>query len=218
MVAAQTRVRIAIIDPHELTVAGLTHVLSQCRNPHFQVVPPERPDPRADIVLYNVEQHRDGSHDPVLHSLLRRTRSTIIATFREEPRPGVESALGCGAHGAVSMTLPAEDFVEQVTETHQARRQGEEGAPPEGSCRSEVLRTGLTRRELEVLGLIGAGLTNQEIADQLDISLNTVKTYIRWAYGRIGAVRRSQAVIWVTRHGLTTPMRAVAPDYRVAAG
>ena len=217
--AAETRVRIAIVDPHELTMAGLTQILTQYRNPNFQVVPPERPNPQPDIVLYNVEQHHDGSHDPTLHALLRQSRSTIVATFREERGPGIESALGCGAHGAVSMTLPAEDLIQQVTETHYARRPVEQGAPPKGSCHSEVLRTGLTPRELEVLGLIGAGLTNQEIADQLCISLNTVKTYIRCAYQRLGTGRRSQAVIWVTHHGLTTPLRAVIPDYHdVAAG
>ena len=219
MAAAETRLRIAIIDPHELTTAGLTQILTRCRNPNFRVVPPEHPNPQADIVLYNVEQRHDGSHDPRLHALLRQNRSTIIATFRTEPWPGVDSALGCGAHGAVSMTLPAEDLIQQVTKAHHARRQDGQGPPPEGSCHSEIQRTGLTPRELEVLGLIGAGLTNQEIADQLHISLNTVKTYIRWAYQRIGTARRSQAVIWVTRHGLTTPVRVVASDYDdVAAG
>jgi DNA-binding NarL/FixJ family response regulator len=216
MAAAERCVRIAIIDPHELTVAGLTQVLTQCRSPHFRVVPPEHANPPADIVLYNVEQHSGGSHDPALHALIRQTRSTVIATFRDEPRMDVESALVCGAHGAVSMTLPADDLVKHLTETHRARRQGE-GPPPASSCQSEVLRTGLTPRELEVLSLIGAGLTNQEIADRLYISLNTVKTYIRWAYQRIGTTRRSQAVIWVARHGLTTPLPAQAPDYDEAA-
>ena len=115
------------------------------------------------------------------------------------------------------MTLPAEDLVKHLTETHHARRQDENGPPPASACQSEALRTGLTPRELEVLSLIGAGLTNQEIADRLYISLNTVKTYIRWAYQRIGTTRRSQAVIWVARHGLTTPLRAQAPDYDEAA-
>jgi len=211
--------RIAIIDRHELTVAGLTQVLTEGREPRFEVLSPGHARPRADIVLYNVEQHLDGSHDPTLHALLRQTRSTIIATFRDETWPGVESALVCGVHGAVSMRLPTGDLVEQISRTHVRRLEGETGVPPEGSCYTEVLRTGLTPREIEVLGLIGAGLTNQEIADELYISLNTVKTYIRLAYRRIGAARRSQAVVWITRHGLATPVRAVARDWEdVAAG
>ena len=215
MAAAETRFRVAIIDPHELTVAGLTQVLTRCRSPHFCVVPPELANPPADIVLYNVEQHADGTHDPALHALLRQTRSTVIATFRDDPCPRVESALACGVHGAVSMALPCEDLVEHLTETHRARCQDEKRPPPTSLCRPEALRTGLTPRELEVLGLIGAGLTNQEIADRLYISLNTVKTFIRCAYRRIGTTRRSQAVIWVARHGLTTPLREHAPDVPV---
>ena len=213
MTGAETCTRVAIIDPQELIVAGLTRVLTQCRNPHFRVVSPEHPNPPADIVLYNVEQHHDGSHDPGLHALLRQSASTIIATFLDEPCPGVDAALRCGAHGAVSMTLPVADVIRNVTEIHHACRRDEKAPPPARSCHSEVVRSGLTRRELEVLGLIGAGLTNQEIADRLYISLNTVKTYIRWAYQRIGTTRRSQAVIWVARHGLATPVRNVAPDY-----
>ena len=54
--AAETRVRTVILHPHELTAAGLTHVLTQSRSPHFHVVSPEHPDPQPDIVLYNAEQ------------------------------------------------------------------------------------------------------------------------------------------------------------------
>ncbi len=218
MTAAETYIRIAILDPQELIVAGLTRVLTQCRTHHFQVVPTERPHARPDIVLYNVERHRDGSHDAALHRLLCQSRSTIIATYRDEPGPGVESALACGAHGAVSMRLPVEGLIEQITQIHHGRR-GEEVGPREEACHPEVLRAGLTPRELEVLGLIGAGLTNQEIADQLFLSLNTVKTYVRGAYQKVAIDRRSQAVVWVMRQGLAPSSSAMAPDYAdVAAG
>ncbi len=217
--AAQTRVRTVILHPHELTAAGLTHVLTQSRSPHFHVVSPEHPDPQPDIVLYNAEHDLDGFHDPRWRALLRPTHSTIIATFQHERWRDGGSALGCGAHGAVSMRLPAEDLIKQVTKIHHARSHDEEQTPPEDACHPEVLRTGLTARELEVLGLIGAGLTNQEIADQLYLSVNTVKTYIRLAYRRIGTPRRSQAVAWVLRHGITTPVRSVAPEHHdVIAG
>ena len=117
------------------------------------------------------------------------------------------------------MRLPAEALIKQVTKIHHARSHDEEQTPPEDACHPEVLRTGLTARELDVLGLIGAGLTNQEIADELYLSVNTVKTYIRLAYRRIGTPRRSQAVAWVLRHGITTPVRSVAPEHHdVIAG
>lgn len=219
MTIADTRIQIAIIDPCELIVAGLTQVLTRCRTRHFQVVPPGHPDARPDIVLYNVEQHHDGYHDIGLHRLLRQSRSTIIATYRDEPAAGVEQALTCGAHGAVSMRLPAKELIEQITRIHHRRQGEEERRPREEACHPEFLAAGLTPREREVLGLIGAGLKNQEIADQLFLSLNTVKTYVRSAYRKIAVDHRSQAVVWVMRQGLTTPASAMAPHYDdVAAG
>lgn len=59
----------------------------------------------------------------------------------------------------------------------------------------------LSPREADMISLITRGLSNQEIADELFVSLNSVKTYIRGAYRKIGARSRSQAVIWGVRHG-----------------
>lgn len=58
----------------------------------------------------------------------------------------------------------------------------------------------LSKREREMITLISQGLSNQEIAETLFLSINSVKTYIRTAYHRIGATRRSQAVIWGIRN------------------
>jgi DNA-binding CsgD family transcriptional regulator len=60
----------------------------------------------------------------------------------------------------------------------------------------------LTGREMEVLGLIAEGLTNQEIADRVYVSINSVKTYIRAAYRKIGVNSRSQAAVWCLQHGI----------------
>ena len=60
---------------------------------------------------------------------------------------------------------------------------------------------GLTPREVDVLTLITQGLSNQEIAETSYLSINSVKTYIRSAYRRIGVTSRSQAVVWCLQHG-----------------
>lgn len=52
----------------------------------------------------------------------------------------------------------------------------------------------VTDRELEVLRLMGGGLSNKEIGDRLEMSVNTVKTHIRNIYGKLGVSRRVQAV------------------------
>ena len=60
----------------------------------------------------------------------------------------------------------------------------------------------LSPRELDVIRLITNCYTNQEISDRLYVSLNSVKTYVRGAYRKIGATTRSHAVVWGVRNGL----------------
>jgi ATP/maltotriose-dependent transcriptional regulator MalT len=61
--------------------------------------------------------------------------------------------------------------------------------------------TELSTREGEVLELICRGLSNLEIADDLFVSVNSVKTYVRQIYQKIGVARRAQAVAWGLAHG-----------------
>lgn len=60
----------------------------------------------------------------------------------------------------------------------------------------------LTPRELSVLQLIASGYSNREICDELYLSINSVKTYVRSAYRRIGIESRAQAILWGIRNGL----------------
>ncbi|MFI5453016.1 response regulator transcription factor [Pedobacter sp. UC225_61] len=53
---------------------------------------------------------------------------------------------------------------------------------------------GLSKRELEVLQLMAIGLSNQEIADRLFVSLNTIKTHISRMFEKMNVKRRTQAV------------------------
>lgn len=69
-------------------------------------------------------------------------------------------------------------------------------APAEPFVRDEerLARLGVTPRELEILELIAAGLSNREIADRLFVSENTVKTHASRLFDKLGARRRTQAV------------------------
>lgn len=64
----------------------------------------------------------------------------------------------------------------------------------------EVL--GITRRELEILGLVAEGMSNREIAGKLFVSENTVKTHCSRAFDKLGARRRTEAVQLGKRMGL----------------
>ena len=61
----------------------------------------------------------------------------------------------------------------------------------------------MTHRETEVLALISQGRSNQDIAEELVLSLNSIKSYIRSpAYRKIDVTSLSEAVLWGVRHGL----------------
>jgi DNA-binding NarL/FixJ family response regulator len=75
-------------------------------------------------------------------------------------------------------------------------------AEPEPASRPS-LPDDLTPREVEVLRLIAAGLSNREIADQLVLSNATVKTHVNRIFYKTGARDRAQAVRYAYQHGLT---------------
>lgn len=60
--------------------------------------------------------------------------------------------------------------------------------------KKEVERLGLSHRELEVLTLLAEGLSNQEIAQRLFVSLNTIKTHTSNIFEKLAVKRRMQAV------------------------
>jgi DNA-binding CsgD family transcriptional regulator len=61
----------------------------------------------------------------------------------------------------------------------------------------------LTDRESEILALITQGKSNAEVAALTYLSPNTVKSYIRAAYRKIGVESRTQAVLWGVKNGFT---------------
>jgi DNA-binding CsgD family transcriptional regulator len=64
---------------------------------------------------------------------------------------------------------------------------------------------GLSPRELEVLQLIAAGKSNQEIAETLVISLNTAIRHVSNIFAKIGAANRAEAAVYAAQHGLAPP-------------
>jgi DNA-binding CsgD family transcriptional regulator len=76
----------------------------------------------------------------------------------------------------------------------------------------------ISEREREILRLVATGATNQQIASQLNISINTVKVHLRNIFGKIGAASRTEATLYAVRTGLVPIGEATlaAPSSTVA--
>jgi DNA-binding NarL/FixJ family response regulator len=151
----------------------------------------------ADVILYDVMGvHRTNGTD--LERLVRQTQSVILAVSRDL-RPDLRArAIAAGAHGWISMSVDSVELVAAVEAAFAGR-----DLPGQDDRLGQS--ADLTAREVEVLALITQGLTNQEIADRLYLSINSVKTYVRTAYAKIGAHSRSQAVAWCLQVGFAPP-------------
>jgi DNA-binding CsgD family transcriptional regulator len=120
----------------------------------------------------------------------------VIGLVYDTEGPGPRQS-HCNTIGDVhTITLsvtPAElgDLLEHVADARRPRH----GGTNEWPC-------DLTEREYEVISMIGQGLSNRQIADQLFLSINSVKTYIRSAYRKLHVTARPQAILWAMEHGL----------------
>jgi LuxR family maltose regulon positive regulatory protein len=73
---------------------------------------------------------------------------------------------------------------------------------PENPVSPDELSEPLTEREQDVLRLMAAGLSNPEIAQELYLGLNTIKTHTRGIYGKLGVSNRTQATVRARELGL----------------
>jgi NarL family two-component system response regulator LiaR len=191
-------VRTAVLDDHEIDAAGVSTLLGR----HSDRIALVDAYDEADVVLYGARELTRG-HDEALHALLRSSPATVIVLGWGVDTPQVAWALSCGAHGHLSKTLTGTELVRGVERIVQTRDDRIRVLPDDGECHPALKQVGLTPRELEVLALITRGLTNQEISEEIYISINSVKTYVRTAYRKIGVTRRAQAVSWGLQAGFT---------------
>lgn len=197
-------VRIAVVNDYAIVVAGTARVLEPYAD-RVQVVELDSRTPvvrDVDVVLYDTFGKSKGA-DARPDELAGSKARFVVFSWNSDPEL-VRASLESGAHGFVSKSCSAEELVEAVERVHRGERVLPGDADPQ---RAEQFgrwpgdEHGLSARESEVLALICQGLSNVEISQRAYIGINTVKTYIRSAYRKIGAATRPQAVIWGLSHG-----------------
>jgi two-component system, NarL family, response regulator LiaR len=167
----------------------------------------------ADVLLFDCFPQPDSA-EPCT-AVQPRAAGLVVVAYTWHTRPErVRWALEHGFAGYVAKALPAEELVEALETVHAGRsavalpRKVPARKTFHGATESDCL----TRREAEVLDLVCSGLRNTEIALQLHLSLNSVKSYIRSAYRRVGVTTRSQAVVWGIENGFGARADLMAPD------
>jgi two-component system, NarL family, nitrate/nitrite response regulator NarL len=115
---------------------------------------------------------------------------------------GVQAALDAGAHGALLKDAAATDLAAALRRVLRGERVSDPRIVPGAAGRTALQRSGLTRREYEVLRLAAQGRTNPEIAETTGLARNTVKTYLQTALHKLGARNRVEAIGKASEAGL----------------
>ncbi|MFF8321439.1 response regulator [Streptomyces bobili] len=145
------------------------------------------------------------------------TQVVVLTTFGDDE--SLFPALRAGARGYLTKDAGGDEIVRAVQDVLSGdaglspgvqRRLLEHLSAPEPEPKAPVGQPvgppdGLTAREIEVLVLIAGGLSNQEIARQLQVSTATVKTHINNMFTKTGLNDRAQAVLYAFRKGLARP-------------
>jgi len=163
---AETRAALLI----DVSYVEIDRVLDDLAATHFP--------PTTYTALLNVARDADWSTESVTHGVrgLFYEDDSVELVIR-----GVQALLD----GAV--WISRKTLLQAAVQPHRERSSNNGGGHPGDD---------LTRREKEILGLICVGATNQEIADKLFISTNTVKTHIYKIYKKIDVPNRMQAALW----------------------
>ncbi len=201
-------ITVALVDDYDVVVKGVANMLEPYRD---RVVIAELDSTMpvkdaVDIVLYDSFAQPESDHEEIGVLVANPQASRVVVyTWNFHPEL-VESARRHGAHGYLSKTLPARELVAALEAVHAGevvvteaggRARGAPGQDWPG--RSE----GLSEREAEILALITQGKSNADVARLTYLSPNTVKSYIRTIYRKLGVDSRTQAVLWGVQHGFT---------------
>jgi DNA-binding NarL/FixJ family response regulator len=182
---------------------GLRAMLERAEAP-FAIVTDGPLGAQPDLVLYDVINLHESSGDD-LDLLLKHSVSTVIAVNRTlKPELGTR-AREKGVEWAITLDITDEELVQVIEDAVAGTLDSDDNVAEEWDVKDYLGReAGLSPRESSILQLVVMGRGNQDIAQELYLSINSVKTYIRSTYRKIDATSRGQAIIWAVRQGFLT--------------
>jgi DNA-binding NarL/FixJ family response regulator len=201
------RIRVLIADDHVTVREGLVAMIG--RQPDMCVVGEAATGKAA------VESYRDCRPDvtlldirmPILDGVgaieeIRATdahaRILVLTTFDTDEE--ISRVIKAGAKGYLLKDAPREELLASIRKVH-----GGETCVPQSVLAKLAAGLGseaLTRRELDVLGLLARGKSNKEIAAELFVSETTVKSHLRNVFAKLRVLSRTEAIAVATRRGL----------------
>lgn len=215
-------IRVTVVDDQPLVRAGIARILDA--DPDIRIVDECEDGAEAvdsvirntpDVVLMDVRMKEvDGAEATRrINELDDPPPVLVLTTFDDDGT--VAAALAAGASGFILKDTPGEDIIRAV------RTVADGGSWLDPSITGSVISAfrstyhprqrrsarldQLTDREREVLGLVGRGLTNQEIAEELVVTEATVKTHINHIFDKLQVRDRAAAIVLAFDHGLVLP-------------
>lgn len=201
-------IRVGIVDDHELVREGIRRVLTE--DPRIVVVGEwgsgeqacqEVPELSPDVLV--LDSRLPGMSGLEVCVALRQTapgvRIVVLSAFLDTPM--ARDYMSLGAQGYLLKDVERYDLVHAVLRI----ARGGQAFDPKVVSELVIPRGGtsvLSPRETQVIKLVARGLSNSEIAGELGIGEQTVKTYVRSAQEKLQTRNRVETVVVASRRGL----------------
>jgi DNA-binding NarL/FixJ family response regulator len=166
---------------------------------------------QPDVVVMDIAMPHLNGLEATSRITAECPHSRILVLTAREEAGYVIRLLQAGALGYLPKTVALDDLLDAIRSV----ARGESVLPPEiasvvvrhlaGEELAESEMGPLTHRELEVLELAAQGLTNQEIAQRLTISVRTVEAHLTHIYNKLGVASRTEAAVRATQRGWIHP-------------
>jgi DNA-binding NarL/FixJ family response regulator len=205
---------VLIADDHEIVRRGLASVF---KDSGVRIVAEATTGDEAirlarrhkpDVVLLDVRLGTEDGIDSIKRLRTAAPTARVVAFSAFDNPTYVARAVSAGAHDYLLKTASRAELITAVTGAAsgaaptrggELRRMATSMANQELPADADVP---LTPRETQVLRLVAMGLSNREIADALEISVETVKEHVQNLLRKVDLADRTQAAVWALRHGL----------------